>query len=244
MAGSVGAIKLGRIDDFEGHVFTIEDDQGQFCMDVAYDNPATAELAAQQIRQALASAISARRFRRLPKEICFALTKQEQLRRVMLLCCHFARNLAYYRAGWRRGQIRRATEFWVTVNGNFVDHCVLEWGKLFGITASDRQGVHYWKNVVSDKTRFEMEMFQKVDRAKFDGFFDDMREYRNKFVAHLDQEKVMNIPMLELAKQSVCFYHEYIVGNEAQSRDIAGLPTDLEDYYRFSDGEAQKIYEG
>jgi hypothetical protein len=62
MPGSVGEIKLGRIDNFFGHVFTIEDDQGRFCMDVAYDSPATAAAAAKIIREALASAIFARRF--------------------------------------------------------------------------------------------------------------------------------------------------------------------------------------
>ena len=56
------------------------------------------------------------------------------------------------------------TEFWVTVNGNFVDQAVLEWCKLLG----DKNGQHYWGKIVSDTARFERELFQKVERTKFD----------------------------------------------------------------------------
>ena len=56
----------------------------------------------------------------------------------------------------------------------------------------------------------------------------------------------MNLPILELAKEAVWFYHQYIVKNEAQPGDLSAppsdLPTDLEDYYRFCDTEAKKIY--
>ena len=177
-----------------------------------------------------------------------ALTTRDKLRRVILLCCHFARNLAYHRAGLdTKGQVRRrGSDFWVTVNGNFLDQCVLEWSKLFGTTGSDRKGVHYWKNAVSDKTRFQTEMFQRIDRAKFDAMFKVMRRYRNKFLAHLDQESKMNFPILESAKESVWLYHEYVVKNEAHPGDLSApprdLPTNLEDYYRFCEGEAKKIY--
>jgi hypothetical protein len=161
---------------------------------------------------------------------------------VTLLCCHFARNLAYHRGGWHAGQLRRTAEFWVTVNGNFLDQCVLEWSKLFGITASDKKGAHYWGNVVADKSRFESEMFQQIDRTKFDEMFEAVRKYRNEFLSHLGQEKVMTPPVLNLAEHSVWFYHQYIVSNEAQPGDLAGLPTHLPDYYSFCDDEVQKIY--
>jgi hypothetical protein len=180
--------------------------------------------------------------------VIVTLTRRDQLRRVILLCCHFARNLAYHRAGLdNKGQVRRrGSDFWVTVNGNFLDECAVEWSKLFGITASDRKGVHYWGNAVSDRTRFEREMFQQIDRAKFDAMFKAVRTYRNKFFAHLDQELKINLPTLEIAKESVWFYHQYIVKKEAQPEDLSAppsdLPTDVEDYYRFCGGEAKKIY--
>ena len=44
-----------------------------------------------------------------------------RLRRVALLCVHFLRNSAYYRAGWSEGNTLAVDEFSVTIQGNFID---------------------------------------------------------------------------------------------------------------------------
>jgi hypothetical protein len=102
-----------------------------------------------------------------------ALTNKDRLRRVTLLCCHFTRNLAYYRAG-RQGPriLPRQSEFWITVKGNFIDQCVLEWCKLFG----DKNGQHYWGKIVADQVRFEAELFQSVNQVEFQKLLQKMRE--------------------------------------------------------------------
>ena len=72
-----------------------------------------------------------------------------------------------------------------------------------------------------------------------------MREYRDKFIAHLDSELVMNIPTLDLARKSVEFYHAYIVANEAQSGDLSGLPdttNKLQGGYKKAKEEAEIVY--
>jgi hypothetical protein len=46
-----------------------------------------------------------------------------------------------------------------------------------------------------------------------------MREYRDKFVAHLDKENEANIPHLNGAQSAVQFYHEVVAG-EAQPGDL------------------------
>ncbi len=66
------------------------------------------------------------------------MTRRERLRQVKILCCHFLRNLAFYKAGWRKGELIFKDQFWVNANGNFIDVCVLEWCKLFG----DKRGQH------------------------------------------------------------------------------------------------------
>jgi len=72
---------------------------------------------------------------------------------VVLLCAHFARNLAYYRAGHSR-LTRTSPPFWITIDANFIDMAVIEWCKLF----SDRRGKHFWANVVTDPSGFERAM--------------------------------------------------------------------------------------
>jgi hypothetical protein len=58
------------------------------------------------------------------------MSRKDRLRRVALLCAHFTRNLAYYRAAQDR-IARTSPEFWRTVYSNFLDIAVLEWCKLF-----------------------------------------------------------------------------------------------------------------
>jgi len=89
------------------------------------------------------------------------VTRRDRLRRVVLLCVHFSRNLAYYRAGHDR-LTNASPSFWITIDGNFLDMAVMEWCKLFG----DQKGRHSWVKVVTDPSRFEAELLSNLDRAR------------------------------------------------------------------------------
>ncbi len=68
------------------------------------------------------------------------LTREERLRRVLLVALTFARNMAYYRAA-RDGSgqyVGPGTQFAITADGNFIDMATLEWCKLFGGAILDR----------------------------------------------------------------------------------------------------------
>ena len=60
------------------------------------------------------------------------------------------RNLAFHRVGhefpigWKEEPLEPTADFWITLNGNFFDTCVLEWCKLFG----EQRGKHFWKRIV------------------------------------------------------------------------------------------------
>src|SRR6266571_8412423 len=125
------------------------------------------------------------------------MTRKQHLRRVAILCCHFLRNLAFYKTGWRGGSLIFQDQFWVSVNGNFLDICVLEWCKLFG----DSRGKHYWRKVISDPTAFFKGLLKKLGmtEAEFTAYINEIKKYRDKFVAHLDSELIMNIPRLDVA---------------------------------------------
>lgn len=156
------------------------------------------------------------------------LTKRERLRRVILLCCHFTRNLAYYRAGHGRLTGGNYSQILATIDGNFLDMAVIEWCKLFG----DRNGRHFWAKVVNDQA-FEGAILTHLGQSadQFAGYIEEMREYRDKFLAHLDDQRVMNIPKLDRAKEAVEFYHGYVVHHVASAGDLDGLPTVLAVYY-------------
>jgi hypothetical protein len=170
------------------------------------------------------------------------LTKRDQYRRAALLCCHFARNLAYRRAGKQSiNELTESGEFWTTVHNNFLNTCVLEWCKLFVDTKGRKPGEHRWDNVVDDKARFETELYQHINEAQFKRLVDEMRTARDKFIPHLDDQNVECTPHMGIAKAAVEFYHIYIV-NEANPGYLAGVPTDLNDHYSACYQEAQKIY--
>ena len=59
-----------------------------------------------------------------------------------------------------------------------------------------------------------------------------MSGYRDKFLAHLDDLPVMDIPLLDRARTAVELYHNYVVQLEADTNDLIDLPIDLADYYR------------
>ena len=157
-----------------------------------------------------------------------SLSHRELVRRVVILCCSFTRNVAYYRAGWADEAQPLLSErnpaevaFWRQMNSNSLDTAVLDWCKLF-----HRQSKHHWRKVVSVPEDFKRRLLAQLDTNE-DGLaalIDKMREYRDKFVAHLDNKLVMDIPELSEAHTAVTFYHRYIVEHEAKPEELVGLP--------------------
>ncbi len=66
---------------------------------------------------------------------------------------------------------------------------------------------------------------------QFESYVKEIRHYRDKFLAHLDDDLVMQIPMLDSAKLAVEFYHTNAIGSAITDDDLAGLPMDLANYY-------------
>jgi hypothetical protein len=163
------------------------------------------------------------------------LPHRDRMRRVVLLCCAFARNVAFYRAAWTDqaqpllSKRHPEASFWRQVNGNFLDMAVLDWCKLFGDqkdTPYRRLGKHHWRRVVSDPEKFEARLLVQLNTNAegIAALITKMRDYRDKFVAHLDDELTMYLPELDAAREAVTFYYRYIVECEAEPGELAGLP--------------------
>jgi hypothetical protein len=177
------------------------------------------------------------------------------MRRVVLLCCAFARNVAFYRAGWAEqaqpllSKRHPQAPFWRQVNGNFFDMAVLDWCKLFGDqkdTPHRRLGKHHWRRAVSNPEEFGTRLLVRLDTNAegFAALITKMREYRDKFVAHLDDELTMNPPELGPAREAITFYYRHIVECEAKPGELVGLPG-VQEFLRGDDQcahEAAQIY--
>ena len=79
------------------------------------------------------------------------------------------------------------------------------------------RGKHYWRKIISDPTSFYSGMLHElnIEEANLDALINEMRKYRDKFVAHLDSDEKMYIPSnLTLAQKSVAYLYDYIRANE------------------------------
>ena len=157
------------------------------------------------------------------------LSHRDRMRRVVLLCCSFAQNLTFYRVAVADQTAPilsdRHTDaaFLRRAISNFLDVAVLDWCKLFG---SQRSEKHHWRRVVSDTAGFECALFRELgtNADAFEGLVGKMLEYRDRVIAHLDNDLVTNIPELDPAREAVVFYHRHIVEHEARPDELAGLP--------------------
>ena len=70
-----------------------------------------------------------------------------------------------------------------------------------------------------------------------------MVRYRDKFLAHLDSDYVMNIPKLDVPMKAVEFYYAYVTEQEATQGELAEFDPDLTVLYRAFEREAQAAYE-
>ena len=166
--------------------------------------------------------------------------RRRELRYSVLLCAHGLRNLAYFRAGKQAGPAVLNGDFMVSVNNNFLDVCVLEWCKLFG----DKKAKHCWSKIVDDQKKYEAALLTDLgmDRAQFAAYVDEMREYRDKFIAHLDEEATMHIPSLDATKASLAFHMSYLAGTGGSGAVLAGLPLEPYDYFEHCRQEAEGVY--
>lgn len=141
------------------------------------------------------------------------LTIEDRTRRTVILSGHCLRNIACYRAGRNWRGLRVSREFWKSANSAFIDLAVLEWCKLF----ADRRGQHHWSLAVSNPDAFITGLHSRLRTSEsgFIAYIKTVTHYRNKFVAHLDEEKTMHIPRLRAARTSAAYLYDHLLSEPA-----------------------------
>lgn len=159
-----------------------------------------------------------------------------KINRVKCICCHFTRNYAYFRAGEEACQNGRASDFWRVANGNFAEISIVEFCKLFG----GKQEKHRWQKVISDKVRFRkaIEDSISITFSDFDSYVDEIREYRDKYLSHLDEVDLVPFPALDNAMKAVSVYYQQVLEVEG----AGNFPASLDDFFEASHAEASVHY--
>ena len=168
------------------------------------------------------------------------MTRRQRLRRVAIICCHCLRNLAFYRSGRQGNSLVFKEHFWVNVNNNFLDICVLEWCKVFG----DKHGMHYWGKVISDPDIFYSDLLDtlNINDSQFNLYAIEMRTYRDKFVAHLDSDEIMHIPTLTIAEKSISYLYDYLRAHEDDGNFFIDAPIKAATFYADRMKEGKLVY--
>jgi hypothetical protein len=168
------------------------------------------------------------------------MTPRQRLRNAGQLCLHCLRNIAYYRASQAAIPLRGESQFWRTAENNFLDIAVLEWCKLF----ADQSAKHHWRKVVTDQDKFLSELLVKLSITEdiFNSHVKEMRTYRDKFIAHLDEQNVMQIPQLDIAINSCQFLYQWILRKESQNDTFYDAPADAEAFYNDHLSQGKEAY--
>lgn len=162
-------------------------------------------------------------------------------RRIESVCQTIIRNVAYYRAVQRPFK-GAGNNFWKTVRLNFINAAVLDWCKIF----AEEGGKHHWREIVSGEhhVSFFQDMMTSlgVTEEKFLEYVQSTKEYRNKFVAHLDDTNLMQedahfkaFPDLELLIESTKFLFKNVYPNHEPL---------IREYYAYAERSAREAVDG
>ena len=81
-----------------------------------------------------------------------------------------------------------------------------------------------------------------MTEAEFDAYIEEMRTYRDKFVAHLDSEEVMNVPKLRVARKSVSFLYDYLLSYEEEDGCFNDAPSKASRFYKYFAMQGRQVY--
>jgi hypothetical protein len=155
---------------------------------------------------------------------------------------HVLRNLAFHRAMADSQKSWNQNQFWITAHNNYLDIAVLEWCKLF----TDRSGMHHWRKSVTDQDEFRDMLLADVKStpAEYETYALSFKEYRDKFVAHLDEENTIHVPRMAIARLSTQTLFRWLLTQENDCNAFHDAPHRPEDYYAVCLANARKTLRG
>lgn len=109
----------------------------------------------------------------------------------------------------------------------------------------DSKGKHHFSRALEDADQFRKDLIEKLGltEAKFDNYIGSFKAYRDKFIAHLDEENMMNIPHMKVARRSAKFLYQRLLVQEAQNNTFADAPLSAKKVYKTFLSEGLKVYQ-
>jgi hypothetical protein len=143
---------------------------------------------------------------------------------------YVVRNVACHRA-LSQYIVENSQNYWKLIFNNFLDVAILEWCKVFG---SKREKTH-WGKLVDDQVSFHQSLLNalKIDQSGWETYQKDIKTYRDKFIAHHQNDPYRtHRPRLDIALESCFYYYTWLINklNQLNIYLVDG-PDNLKDYY-------------
>ncbi len=161
------------------------------------------------------------------------------LRRVVLKCVDFTRQLSYHRALAECTQ-NFTQNFWIYMYNNTIDLAVLDWFHLFGYHNDDL----HWKQVVTDIPAFRNQLLQSLQKTEdeWEAYRNTIKGYRDKDVAHIEVRPVSKVPDMTLALRATALYYSTVFTELSMFPNYDRFPKQIEEYYANSLAQSKAIF--
>lgn len=156
-----------------------------------------------------------------------------RVRRTFNLVNYCIANIAAYRVNWHtigdKRTLRVTNDFWVRANGNFFDMAVIEWCKLF----AEKQGQHHWSKTFTEQQTWKCQLLEhlEISDEEYEMELKNVKDYRNKYVAHLDSPTPMSYPLTEFMLISSSYLYNYIRTDSMTKIHIGTIYESAHDHY-------------
>lgn len=149
------------------------------------------------------------------------------LKRVVLKCRDFVRQLSYHRAMLPHSKNLR-TNIWIYTFNNFIDMAVLDWCHLFGSQSDDL----HWRRIVVDAEWFKSEILKSLGLTgeEWDAYWKSIKDYRDKDVAHIEVRPETSVPKMDKALEAIKLYYSYAIDELHDIYEYIELP-DVIDHF-------------
>lgn len=81
-----------------------------------------------------------------------------------------------------------------------------------------------------------------MNAQQWEAYIKEMRTYRDTFIAHLDLEERMQIPVLDIALKSTIFLYDYLLAHEDEGDFFIDAPDSALAFYKRFINEGKLVY--
>lgn len=147
------------------------------------------------------------------------------LERALSNCVDFVRQYVYYlHLTKRRDEFPNLVHTYI--HNNFICMSVFNWSHAFG----HHNDVLHFRNVSTDGDQFKEGLLQclDLDNDGWKAYWEEMKAFRDKRVAHIDPDPEVKIPDLAKAYKCVSYYYHSFIGELKELGDYDVFPDNLD----------------